>query len=135
MGSKDRKQDHQPNFQLFENTTILKNKLSWVAETQTFSTGKGTQTSHEIGHTDARLESTTVLISNKVRNRIVKARNGNIESKNHLKIIHWNAGSRLWANKLGEIENLLLDLKPDVCYISEANLWGDLQPEERQLVG
>ena len=70
-----------------------------------------------------QLPRSMVLISTKILNRIVRARNGNRSSSNTLKVIHWNAGSRLWENKTTEIESLVLQLQPDLCYISEANLW------------
>ena len=52
-----------------------------------------------------------------------------------LKILHWNLGARKWCNKLIEIENLLNEHKPDLCYISEANLWEGLEPHDRELPG
>ena len=67
--------------------------------------------------------SNTILISTKILNRIVRARNGNRSTAANLKVIHWNAGSRLWENKVTEIEALMLQMKPDLCFISEANLW------------
>ena len=77
--------------------------------------------------------SNTVLISTKILNRIVKARNGNRCNSNRLKVIHWNAGSRLWENKTTEIESLMQQLKPDLCYISEANLWDSVDDMDRTI--
>ena len=48
---------------------------------------------------------------------------GGLARPSKFKVIHWNAGSKLWENKLDIIENLLSDKKPDLCFISEANLW------------
>ena len=54
-------------------------------------------------------------------NNTVRSTNGN-RVNSTLRILHWNAGSRLWTNKLIEIETLLLDKKPDILIISEANI-------------
>ena len=82
-----------------------------------------------------RIKSGTVWLSNKTKNRIVRARNGNRNGSTNLKIIHWNGGSKKWENKLLEIESLLLERKPDICYISEANLWAGLDPMDSEITG
>ena len=66
-------------------------------------------------------------------NKLQHIMNGNL--KNTLKVIHWNLGSKKWNRKLVEIGNLLDEHKPDLCYISEANLWEDLDSHERELPG
>ena len=63
--------------------------------------------------------------SHKLQNKKMKIQNGNIEKK--ISIIHWNIGARLWTNKLDEIELLLSDKQPDLCFISEANLWANTE--------
>ena len=73
-------------------------------------------------------------LSNKDMNRQVKTRNGNC-TKNVLKIIHWNAGAKLWLNKRTELEALLLEISPDICFISEANLWSNISMEEGAITG
>ena len=77
---------------------------------------------------DGRTEET-----HKKRNKLQKIRNGNRVEQ--LKIIHWNLGSKLWCNKLEDIELLLTEFKPDLCYISEANLWNGLDHHEREILG
>ena len=62
-----------------------------------------------------------LYISNKDRNKAQRSTNSNIS--NQIKIVHWNLGSRLWKNKLLDIQSLLNEFKPDLCYISEENLW------------
>ena len=77
---------------------------------------------------DGRSEET-----HKKMNKLQKIRNGNRVEQ--LKIIHWNLGSKLWCNKLEDIELLLSEFKPDLCYISEANLWNGLDHHEREILG
>ena len=77
---------------------------------------------------DGRTEET-----HKKMNKLQKIRNGNRVEQ--LKIIHWNLGSKLWCNKLEDIELLLNEFKPDLCYISEANLWNGLDHHEREILG
>ena len=73
------------------------------------------------------------IISAKKRNKLIKSVNGN--RINSLKVVHWNVGSKLWCNKLIEIEALLISEKPHLCFISEANLWSDVDEEDRQIPG
>ena len=40
-------------------------------------------------------------------NRAIKAKNGNREVRNVLKIAHWNCGNKLWENKKDAIEVLM----------------------------
>ena len=56
----------------------------------------------------------------KKHNREVRARNGN--NVQQLRILHWNMGSKEWKSKTVEIEALLVEKQPDMCFISEANL-------------
>ena len=60
---------------------------------------------------------------------------GGLERPSKFKVVHWNAGSKLWENKLDIIENLLSDKKPDLCFISEANLWSHVPDYERVIPG
>ena len=73
-------------------------------------------------------------LTGKVRNNLQRTKNGNTTQK-QLKILHWNLGAKLWKNKLEEVELLLDQYKPDICLISEANLWAGLEVHERELVG
>ena len=56
-------------------------------------------------------------------------------NKGTIKIVHWNLGARKWKNKLEDFELLLEEHRPDLCFVSEANLWEDHAPQERELVG
>ena len=59
----------------------------------------------------------------KIRNRSVKMENGNgNKDKMSVRIIHWNLGSRQWQRKTEDILCLAQELKPDLLFISEANL-------------
>ena len=41
----------------------------------------------------------------------------------------------MWVNKKLELENILEEIRPDLCFISESNLWNDTTVHERQLEG
>ena len=96
---------------------------------------KGTLVFQKMGQKIVRWKSGTIWMSNKQLNKQVKIVNGNRTLNSNLNIIHWNGGSRRWENKLLEIESLLREYKPDLCYISEANLWYDLDPIDRDIQG
>ena len=68
-------------------------------------------------------------------NIIIKSINVNGKRLSIMKAIHWNAGSCLWQNKLTVIEALLLQKRPDVCFISEANLWDQVTEHDRDIPG
>ena len=72
-------------------------------------------------------------ISNKIRNNLIKQRNGN--GKNTLSISHWNLGSKLWKNKRNQIQALVDQDNPDVLFISEANLDETTSPHESTIQG
>ena len=78
-------------------------------------------------------ENILFLESNKLKNRKQKMKNGN--RKESYKIIHWNLGAKRWNKKLTEIELLLSEQKPDLCFISEANMWEGLAPHETEIDG
>ena len=73
------------------------------------------------------------LQTHKKLNKLQQIKNGN--RCNQLKIIHWNGGPRQWKNKLVELEALLIEHKPDLCYITEANLWAGLESHEMEIPG
>ena len=75
------------------------------------------------------------LKSNKIRNRMKRMINGNRGSKDNLKIIHWNMGAKLWENKLLEIQAVILQYKPDIYAVSEANMKLNLQAHQKQIQG
>ena len=76
-----------------------------------------------------------ILLSSKAMNKLAHSTNGNIGTSSQLNIIHWNAGSKLWSNKLLEIEVLVTEKNPDLCYITEANLWDYMTDAERHIPG
>ena len=71
--------------------------------------------------------------SSKMRNKAVKQVNGNI--KNSILISHWNLGSKKWNNKLNQVQALVDTNKPDILYISEANLDELTPPHEKLIAG
>ena len=73
-----------------------------------------------------RINDLRMLLSNKDRNRLIKQKNGN--GKKTLKIIHWNMTKKHWENKIDKIENTIVDFKPNLFLISEANYF-DNNPE------
>ena len=75
----------------------------------------------------------TFWLSSKILNRMVRMRNGNRTSNTNLSVIHWNGGAKRWENKLLEIECLLRSKDPDLCFISEANLWDDVDTVDRDI--
>ena len=87
------------------------------------------------GSLNVRWRMTKIHLSGKMMNRLIKSRNGNINGPSKLKIIHWNGGGRLWQNKLIEVEHLVREYSPDICYISEANLWQNLDEIDMNIPG
>ena len=75
------------------------------------------------------------LPSNKIRNRNVRAYNGNRVIRNVIKLAHWNVGNSRWEKKRLEVEALTIEKTPDILYISEANLWGSVPDFEREING
>ena len=70
-------------------------------------------------------------ISRKRRNKLIKQKNGN--GKNSLVISHWNLGSKKWSNKQNQIQALVDQCKPDLLFISEANL-DEMTPLHESLI-
>ena len=58
-------------------------------------------------------------------NKQTRAMNGNGMSS--LKLSHWNLGNRFWINKTVEIQHFLDTKRPDVLFISEANIFNEDQ--------
>ena len=83
----------------------------------------------EHGRWEEKPDITSAKLSNKMKRSI----NGNIHQ--NIKIIHWNIGSKLWGNKMIEIECLLQEQKPQLCFISEANIWGNVELDDCQIMG
>ena len=59
--------------------------------------------------------------------------NGNIVKS--VKVTHWNSGSRHWKNKIPEIQNVLFSRKPDICLISEANIFSNNEDHKLAITG
>ena len=79
--------------------------------------------------------NTIVIHSNKMMNKITRAKNGNGRHSKTVKVLHWNAGSCHWENKTTQIESFLLEHSPDICIISEANIWDTLCEADRLIPG
>ena len=102
--------------------------------TQTIITGDTVQ--HFVTYTRViTFREGNVYISQKLMNKMTRSRNGNIKKFTQIKVIHWNGGSRLWLNKLNEIEALLSQKSPDICFISESNLWDNTSDVEHNIPG
>ena len=75
-------------------------------------------------------------LSSKMRNIIVRARNGNRGGiRQTIKLIHWNMGNGWWEGKIAEIEAAIIDFDPDLFFITEANLRADIPSESSQIEG
>ena len=84
---------------------------------------------------DIHWDLKVVWLSNKLINKKMKIVNGNRSSNTNIKILHWNGGAKLFENKLLEVESLIREWKPDMFYLSEANLWEGLDPDEMEIPG
>ena len=73
-----------------------------------------------------------ILISNKKKNKLVRAKNGNRQNRG-IKLAHWNAGSAHLKNKMHEIEQVVAENRPHILGISEANLKKEHNIDEVQL--
>ena len=72
-------------------------------------------------------------VSMKFLNRMQRMKYGNRNQT--FKVSHWNAGSRLWQNKLLEIQLVLDSRKSDLLFVSEANLWLNVPDHDKQIIG
>ena len=77
-------------------------------------------------------------ISNKQRNQIARAINGNRDAKG-IRLAHWNPGSAHLGNKMTQLELAVADHKPHLLGISEANFKSghdlqDVQLEDYELL-
>ena len=62
-------------------------------------------------------------LSSQARNRRIKSSNGNRGNiKQNLKLFHWNMGHSWWEQKRNEIQAAVLEIDPDLIFITEANL-------------
>ena len=67
-------------------------------------------------------------------NSNIKQKNGNIK-KNIMKIMQWNAGHKKWSNKVTEIQALVDQYDPEVCYITEANMGNETPDHDKVIQG
>ena len=79
--------------------------------------------------------SSKVWLTNLQRNKFIKSQNGNRTVNQVLKVYHWNKGNGWWESKINEIESLLLIKKPDLLFISEANMRMSISEDQKSLAG
>ena len=82
--------------------------------------------------TSGQLSWSRQYTTSKQRNRLVRAVNGNRDSRG-IKLAHWNAGSAHLHNKMTELELAVADHQPHLLGISEANFKSVHDLEEVQL--
>ena len=73
-------------------------------------------------------------MSAKIRNRNVRMKNRN-RFNSCLKVVQWNMGNKHWPKKLDEIELLTMEIKPDLLFVTEANLYQGTPDHEMQIPG
>ena len=71
--------------------------------------------------------------SNKIRNNKIKQSNGN--GKHSIIVAHWNLGSKAWKKKVNTIQDIVDRKKPDLLFISEANLYENTPNHESEITG
>ena len=128
--------DHLQETIIMDNTVMLS---SDGAETTigtwfNYLDGKALGSFQVAGNRTLRWRQDRIRLSGKLINRMIRSINGNISGCN-LKIIHWNGGGRKWENKLLELECLVEEYRPDLYYISEANLWVGLEDVDMDIQG
>ena len=64
----------------------------------------------------------------------MKIINGN-RSKISQKVGHCSLGSKKWENKVITIQNMVDDLRPDLCFITESNIMGELPDYKTRING
>ena len=70
----------------------------------------------------------------KKMNKVMKVYNGNIKSHN-IKVMEWNIGNKKWRNKVTEVQALVNEYSPDICFITEANMHNDTPEDFRVIPG
>ena len=84
------------------------------------------------------LTCNTVKLSQFTRkflNKRVKITNGNGQMRKSVTVLHWNIGASMWQRKLLEIEAVVLQYKPVIFVVSEANLPVTLSEDEQHVQG
>ena len=100
--------------------------------------GTSTELKDKIFHMDGlsvRWKENIIWETSILRNKRTRAKNGNRTKTSQIKIMHWNAGAKLWINKINELESLLMEKEPEFCFISEANIWDHVPEEDRKIQG
>ena len=122
---------------IYDNTTTFINSNMFVESDfmGTYTTGYQSQSFQKNDYGTVRWKPNVSWISSKLMNKAIKSTNGNRTQNSNLNVVHWNGGAKKWINKKLEIESLLSEKSPDVCYISEANLWDDDDIEDKDIPG
>ena len=63
-----------------------------------------------------------IKTKHKKNNKKQKIKNGNISNIGNLTIISWNKGNSQFLNRMQEIQQIIIEQKPDIFSIQEANL-------------
>ena len=107
-----------------ENITVfMHTKVMEIGIMDTHLDGKYTNIFQKDGK-PVRWSERIIWITSIENNKLTISKNGNRTKTSQLHVIHWNAGSKLWTNKIIQIEALLAEEKNhDLCFVSEYNLW------------
>ena len=68
-------------------------------------------------------------------NTLIKMYNGNGVLSRSISIVHWNMGLQHWKRKQEDVEALVLQKKPDLLFVTEANIIHDTPDYQRQIPG
>ena len=136
FNNKNEMNDSNDSLFLFANNDVVQHWNSASSQVEgKLEHGSTTNCIKKDGNMILRWRSKTYWLSVKQMNSFKRASNGNIGNSGILSVIHWNAGSKLWSNKILELETLLSEKNPDICYISEANMWNVMEEEGRHITG
>ena len=111
-------------------------KEIWVRRTETGRRYRDGNTAHTFQRDGNwwKFEYKQEILTNKLRNRNIKMKNGNQNNK-ILKVAHWNIGAKRWPKKVEEMEWLVEEIEPDLLFISEANLLKNTPNHEKCITG
>ena len=113
----------------------IRSQVIWYKRIKKYLDKKIRSCEYELNPRSSGSNLITWSHSRKARNIYVKAYNGNIASGNTIKIGHWNIGSRFWRNKTVEMQHMVDEVKPDMIFVSEANLLSSTSEEEKNIAG
>ena len=90
-------------------------KEIWVRRSETGRRYKDGNTAHTFQRDGNwwKIEYKPEILTNKLRNRNMKMKNGNQNNK-ILKVAHWNIGAKRWPKKVEEMEWLVEETEPDL---------------------